>query len=182
MVNHTPSELPYPPEPPTKDVSYWAWGLGAALAVALIALTIVFINKDKGDDEPQPAPTVTVTATATPEAAPVVPAPTQGSGIQDRAPVVMPQSQFLNLVRGQSPYLRDTPDDEIMAYSDAVCDALDAGAKPEEVLSAITEGSDSKAEEYAKGVIAGATVENYCPKYSKDFEKFLNAQGVTVES
>lgn len=182
MVNHTPSELPYPPEPPNKDVSYWAWGLGAVLVVVLIVLTIVFINKDKGGDEPQPAPTVTVTATATPEAAPVVPTPRQGSGIQDRAPVIMPQSQFLNFVRGEAPYLLDVPDDEIMAYSDAVCDALDEGKTPEEVLKDIENGSNSKAEKYAKGIVAGFTVENYCPKYSKDFEKFLNAQEPTVES
>lgn len=165
-----------PPPPPKTKIPVWAWGLGALLLALIITLIVIFSTADdKKEPEAAPAPAVTVTATATPE-------PVQGSGIQDRAPVIMSQSQFLNLVRGEAPYLLNTPDDEIMAYSDAVCDALDEGATPAEVLSAITEGSESKPEAYAKGVVAGATVENYCPKYSGDFEKFLNAQGVAVES
>lgn len=165
-----------PPPPPKTKVPLWAYGLGALLLGLIIALTVAFSTQDskKGPESaPSPAVTVATKPTLTPP---------QGSGIQDRAPVIMSQAQFLNLVRGESPYLLDTPDDEIMAYSDTVCDALDAGDTPEEVLTAIEEGSTSKAEGYAKGVVAGLTVENYCPEYYGDFEKFLDAQGPTVGS
>lgn len=170
-----------PPPPPKTKVPVWAWGLGVLLLGLIIALVVAFsTGDDKKEPEAAPAPAVTVTATATPE-----PTPTQppvASGIQDRAPVIMSQSQFLNLVRGESPYLLDTSDEEIMAYSDAVCDAMDEGNTPEEVVTAIEDGSASKAEAYGKGIVAGLTVQNYCPEYSGDFEKFLNAQGPTVES
>lgn len=191
MDNHTPFHenherpagftTPPPPPPPAKaKVPVWAMGLGALLLALLVTLIVVFsTGDDKKEPEAVPAPAVTVTATPTPEPTPT---PAQGSGIQDRAPVIMSQSQFLNLVRGESPYLSETPDDEIMAYSDAVCDALDEGQTPEEVLTTIEEGSASKAEGYGKGVVAGLTVQNYCPEYSGDFEKFLDAQGVAVDS
>lgn len=168
-----PNFTTLPPLPPKPKPPLWTWVVGAALVVVIVLLSVTVGTRNDGTEEAAPVtPPVTATATPTPV----------GSGIQDRAPVIVPQSQFLNFVRGEAPYLLDVPDDEVMAYSDAVCDALDEGKTPEEVLKDIEKGSNSKAEAYAKGIVAGFTVENYCPKYSKDFEKFLNGQGVAVES
>ena len=187
--NYVPPVPPVPPATPPTDKKKYIWPAVAGVAVLalIIALVVGFTGRDSGNEPeaaPSPVATATETATAEPEVAPsetprVVPeapvppsiaAPSTG---QTREGAALTESGFLAVLRDMYPELNNVPDEEIMQTSNRVCNMLDDGATPEEVLFVAVASAKSEAEAEANGAIVGASVSNYCPEYAPAFEKFL---------
>lgn len=183
--NTNPPQQPYPPVEPSKGrkpVPIWAWAVGVVLVVLIVAGSIVLGNKQS--EEPTPAPAVTVTETAQPEPTVTPKAAPTADGLtkQDRRPVAVSEADFLAFLREEYPVLMTVSDEEIMSFSDLTCDTLDEGATPEEVMYLALAGAESPEQASALGAITGGSVSNYCPEHYVAFAKFLDSQGVAVES
>ena len=189
--NYVPPVPPEAPKTPTDKKKYiWPAVAGVAVLALIIALVVGFTGRDSDSDKPEAAPSPVATATeTTPSEAPrLVPEKTVPPSIaapspgQTRDGAALTESGFLAVLRDMYPELNDVPDEEIMQTSNRVCNMLDDGATPEEVLFVAVASAESEADAEAKGAIVGASVSNYCPEYTADFEKFLNEVNGTVQS
>lgn len=194
--NYVPPVPPEAPKTPTDKKKYiWPAVAGVAVLALIIALVVGFTGRDSDEPEAAPSPvaTATETATAEPEATPsetprLVPEKTVPPSIaapnpgQTRDGAALTESGFLAVLRDMYPELNNVSDEEIMQTSNRVCNMLDDGATPEEVLFVAVASAESESDAEAKGAIVGASVSNYCPEYTADFEKFLNEANGVVQS
>lgn len=72
---------------------------------------------------------------------------------------------YLQVVRDEYPSLENVDDQALVDFAVAACDAFEAGATAEQVVSTVAGGAMAPSQ---GGFLLGAGIQAYCPEYSDE--------------